>query len=194
MFCCSGNLSCIFCQVVDSSHAVVPRMQLNIKCRYLSVCPANQWKATHPPWGFLLRSNAETYLYALPISEKQHINPEDATRDLYALPISEKQHFKPEDATWDLNALPINEKQHIHPEDVTWDQMQRLIWTLCQSVKRNKSTLRVQLEIKCRDFICNLCQSVKSNTSTLKMSLEMQLEIKCRDLSVRSANQWKATH
>ena len=39
-------------------------------------------------------------------------------------------------------------------------------------------------------LICMLCHSVKSNTSTLRM----QLEIKCRDLSVRSANQWKATH
>ena len=85
-------------------------------------------------------------------------------QDLYALPVSEKPHIHPEDATRDLYALPISEKQHIHIEDGTQDQMQRLI--------------------------CMLCQSVKSNTSTLNM----QLEIKYRDLSVRSANQWKATH
>ena len=90
----------------------------------LSVCSASQWRTTHLPWGCNLRSNAETYLYALPISEKQHIHPEDATRD----------------------------------------QMQRLICTLCLSVKSNTLTLRIQHEIKCRHF------------------------------SVCSANQWKATH
>ena len=53
----------------------------NRSTRDLSLCSANQWKATHPPWGCNLRSNAETYLCALPISEKQHIHSEDATRD-----------------------------------------------------------------------------------------------------------------
>ena len=176
------------------------RIQLKIKWRDLSEHSANQWKGTNPPWGCNSRSNAETYLYDLPISEKQHINPEDATwnqcRDLSvcsgSLPISEKHlriqlkikwrdlsvrsanQWKTTHPPWGCNsrsnvetylyALPISEKQHIHPEDANWDRMQRLI--------------------------CTLCQSVKNNTSTLRMSLE----IKCRDLSVRSANQWKATH
>ena len=39
-------------------------------------------------------------------------------------------------------------------------------------------------------LICTLCQLVKSNTLTLRT----KLKIKCRDLSVCSANQWKATH
>ena len=79
--------------------------------------------------------------------------------DLYALPVSEKQHIHPEDATRDLYALPISEKQHINPEDATQDQMQRLICTLCQSVKSNTSTLRMQLEIKCRDLsVCSANQ------------------------------------
>ena len=114
---------CTLSQSVKSNTLTV-RMQLEIKCKDLSVCSANQWKATHSPWGCNSRSNAEIYLYAKPISEKQHINPKDST----------------------------------------WDQMQRLICMLCQSVKINASTQR------------------------------MQLKIKCRDLSVRSANQWKATH
>ena len=100
------------------------RMQLKIKYRDLSVHSANQWKAAHPPWECNSWSNTETYLYPLPISEKQHI----------------------------------------HPEDTAWDQMQRLIYMIYQSVKSNTSILR------------------------------MQLKIKCRDLSVCSAIQWKATH
>ena len=48
-------------------------------------------------------------------------------QDLYALPVSEKQHIHPEDAIRDLYALPISEKQHINPEDATQDQIQRLI-------------------------------------------------------------------
>ena len=80
-------------------------------------------------------------------------------QDLYALPVSEKQHIHPEYATQDLYALPISEKQHINPEDATQDQMQRLICMLCQSVKSNTSTLRMQLEIKCRDLsICSVNQ------------------------------------
>ena len=61
----------------------------------------------------------ETYLYAQPISEKQHIHPEDASQDqlpdiyLYAWPISEKQNIQPEDATQDqlpeTYLLSINE-------------------------------------------------------------------------------------
>ena len=162
------RLICVLCKSVKRNTSKL-RMQLEIKCKDLSVHSLNQWKATHPPWGCNLRSNAETYLYALPIRKKQHINPEDATQD----------------------------------------QMQRLICMLCQSVKNNISTLRMLLEIctlhnrwkathpswgsnlrKNAELICTLCQSAKRNTSTLRM----ELEIKCSDLSVHSANQWKATN
>ena len=95
-----------------------------VLCLRETFAPTPTQQVTHPPWGGNSRSNAETYLYALPISEKQHILPEDATRD----------------------------------------HMQTLIWTLYQSVKSKTCTLR------------------------------MQLEIKCRDLSVLSANQWKTTN
>ena len=101
----------------------------------LSVCSANQWKATHPSWGCNSRSYAETYLNALPISEKQQRNTSTLRMQLDS------------NAETYLYALPISERQHIHPEDATEDQMQRLICMLCQSVKNNISTVRMQLEI-----------------------------------------------
>ena len=93
------QLQRLICKSVKNNTSTL-RMQLEINCRDLSVRSANQWKTTHPHWGCNLRSTAETYLYALPISEKQHI----------------------------------------HPGDANPDQLQRLICTLCKSVKNNTST------------------------------------------------------
>ena len=137
------RLICMLCLSVKSNTLTL-RMQLEIKCWDLSVLSANQWKATHPPWGCNLRSNAETYLYALPISKKQHIHPEDATRD----------------------------------------QMQQLICTLCQSVKSNTSTLRMQLKIKCSDLsVCSANQKKATHPTW-----------GCNSRYVCSANQWITTH
>ena len=137
----------MLCQSVKRNTSNL-RMQIKIKFRDLSLCSANQWKATHPPWGCKSRSNAETYLYALPFSEKQHIQFEDANQDLFS--------------------LPIGEKQHIPQEDTHTTRDQRLIFMLCQSVKSNTSNLRMQIKIFFH------CQLVKSNTSPKRIQLEIK--------------------
>ena len=122
----------------------------------LSLRSTNQWKATHPTWGCKSRSNAETLCSA---------NQWKATRPPWGCNLRSN-----------AETYLYSEKQHIHPEDATRDQMQRLIFTLCQSVKINTSNLRMQIKI------CTLCQSVTSNTSPKRI----QIEIKCRDLLVEN--------